>query len=237
MTRWHLACAAALLVACGAEPPPTLVPVATVQPAPAPEQTAAPEASAPPTHVDPIEAERKMIAAVLQAGDDWNPPGVEEVSITAGDDGVLDVRGRAYDIHDVSQFARRANESPVFRDVVVVRFEAANDSYTFHLRMRCIGRHLCAPEDVQRIWWATIVPLPKQEPEVEVSFPVPHTMKLVGIVLTHQPRVLLVDQDGFGWIVRVGDTKGGEKLLRVGADHAVFRSVADGTEHRLQLSP
>lgn len=240
MRRWQLVCVAALAVACGAEPTRGSLPQPTVVTAPASAMNAAAvEESAAPAEGDPTEAEREMLAEVLQPGDDWNPPGILEVTVTAGADGLLDVGGRARDLSDVSQFAQRANESPMLRDVVVHRIEASakENGHAFHLRMRCTGRHLCAPQDVQRIWLSTIVPLPKEDLTPESPFPVPHTMKLVGIVRVNAPRVLLVDDDGFGWIVRLGDTKGGEELVRIGSDNAVFRSVADGKEHTLRLAP
>lgn len=66
----------------------------------------------------------------------------------------------------------------------------------------------------------------------------PSGMELVGILTGVPPRrVLLRDKSGFGWVIHEGESRGGETLVRVEADRAVFRTDADGTERTVKLNP
>jgi type IV pilus assembly protein PilP len=50
-------------------------------------------------------------------------------------------------------------------------------------------------------------------------------LKLVGIVTRTQPRALLTDPNGFGWVAKVGDFVGKAELVRAGGPTGVDVAV------------
>ncbi len=198
----------------------------------------APSATAAPAAVD---LELQAIQGVMRSRVAWSPRRILELEVTAGDDGRLIVRGVAHDATDVAKLAQRARGSKVFTDIVLVRGSAASaNTVAFELRMRCMGTRLCSPADVQRIWRTAIRVSPAEKPKPEPRFPRPSGLRLVGIIgmsgSTGLVAVMLVDDAGLGHIVKEGDARGGEELIAVGSDHAVFRDVATGKERTLYLA-
>ncbi len=136
------------------------------------ETTVVPIVSSPPSAdstadrsptVGPAEVERGQIAAIVGSGSveqssssgfHWDPNRIVDLRVSASDDGRLEICGRARDGSDVAGFAYRIHHSVVFEHVLLLPTQhiPKGDYITFCLTVKCIGKHYCAAQDVQRIW-------------------------------------------------------------------------------------
>lgn len=226
MLRAVLLC---MLVGCGPSPAPDAPERAAAVVVP----DAAPTASSEAT--DTVEPTSDPIAALLAPADGWTPRRILALEVTRREERQLDVHGTAKDPADVAIIAARIRDSALYSDVQIHSSEAIDEGHLFHFSMVCSEARSCDAAEVTRVWREAIANGPSEVEPAPRPRPTPSTLTLIGIVhIGPRPSIMLRDDGGMGWIMRVGDTWNGEKLIRVAPDHAVLRA-SDGTEKRMSL--